>query len=482
MLWHIYEKNIKPVFYNFFYYFRITPFLSISSHITDNDKIPHSNQNLKIHDYMLVFINAYIVYFLVLLTSSSLVFFTFLSFLPNLLLSSGVIKTKKHDLIDIHRVEKRICQLHNNRIIRKTFSLPNVNGYNVHMKYLVSYPAIPCDKNEHHPILLLIHGIGGSAMGIMVSTFAQFSETYEIHSLDLPGFGISSIETLNGYSFLNQTPEKIVDFYVKCIGQYIAYLKHSKAEITVLAHSFGGFLSAPLGLQQTPSEFRPNRILLYNPAGIFPLLGEYGAYWSLFFGLHLPFSFMRLLKPWFTLYVTHCLANFSNKTPDFLQRVYYIQHLLNKDAQGSQILNRFIHRGFFWTNWRLPCLTNLLRMSIPCVLLYGENDQMIPPHQGRFLADVFQIPYICIPEVGHIPYSENPELFRESVIKSFVLTKSINNAQNLNERYERIAHELEKKLEKKNWWTPFHGCFSIYVTNKMILEQYAFIRKMKYGN
>ena len=325
---HIYHQKIKPVFD----YFRITPETDYTSY-----QIDHNVKSLTRTDYLFVFIKAHVVHCLVFLSSVILMFLAMLSYLTKPLLSLLLgIKLQHPDLIDI---EKQICRSHNDRITRKTFSLSDVNGYNIEMKVLVSQPTLSCDQNDqndqnnHYPILLLIHGIGGSAMGIMISTFRHFNETYEIHSLDLPGFGISSIESVHGSnsSFINQTPEQIQDFYVQCIGQYIKHLKTEKKEtyldITVLAHSFGAFLSIPLGLKEMAAkQFCPTRILLLNPAGIFPLLGEYGAYWSIFFRLDLPFSFIRMMRSWCMIYIFHGL-NISKASIESLQTVYHIQHL-----------------------------------------------------------------------------------------------------------------------------------------------------------
>lgn len=57
---------------------------------------------------------------------------------------------------------------------------------------------------------------------------------------------------------------------------------------------------------------------------------------------------------------------------------------------------------------RVPADLGLLQA--PALVIWGEADQIVPPENGQRLADTLGVPVQWIPEAGHIPHIERPEL------------------------------------------------------------------------
>ena len=60
---------------------------------------------------------------------------------------------------------------------------------------------------------------------------------------------------------------------------------------------------------------------------------------------------------------------------------------------------------------RDQCIPTYLRLlSIPAMAIWGEEDKIIPPENGQRLANMLNARLEWIPQAGHIPHIERPEL------------------------------------------------------------------------
>lgn len=66
---------------------------------------------------------------------------------------------------------------------------------------------------------------------------------------------------------------------------------------------------------------------------------------------------------------------------------------------------------------RVPADLGLL--EAPALVIWGENDQIVPPENGQRLADTLGVPVQWIPQAGHIPHIERPELVAPLILDFF---------------------------------------------------------------
>jgi pimeloyl-ACP methyl ester carboxylesterase len=102
----------------------------------------------------------------------------------------------------------------------------------------------------------------------------------------------------------------------------------------------------------------------------------------------------------------------TSKAPDF--------SALSDEALEIIARNREASALYLWEPYcHNPKLTRRLhRITVPTLLLWGENDGIVTPAYGRAFAE--RIPgarFDVIPAAGHVPQNEQPEAFVERVAR-----------------------------------------------------------------
>ena len=61
--------------------------------------------------------------------------------------------------------------------------------------------------------------------------------------------------------------------------------------------------------------------------------------------------------------------------------------------------------------------SNLFHLNLPILLVWGENDTLVPVRQGRQLSKLFPHAVLqIIPSAGHVPMFDQPQQFNECVL------------------------------------------------------------------
>jgi pimeloyl-ACP methyl ester carboxylesterase len=186
-----------------------------------------------------------------------------------------------------------------------------------------------------------------------------------VHAVDIPGFGADDLPLPNGV-------DGLCDFLD-------AYLTHAGLQRpTIVAHSFAGFWVIHYA-DRHPD--RVGRLVLMNPAGIFPTLGRWGYYYSRIFKAGFPQGPLRALGR-YGRWVLRRAGELAGASPEWH---YWCATLTNPRASGDTLLASYIHRAGnrFW--WGEPALPVLLRLRVPLALCWSEQDTMMPAHQCEVL-------------------------------------------------------------------------------------------------
>lgn len=357
----------------------------------------------------------------------------------------------------------RILKYHKdllNSFERKLIVSNNLHKHNLIINFddfYVNLNSLYVNNKTSNKVILYVHGAASSSLGFMnVMNKLSKDTSFSFHSLDLPGFGIST--TSNDNKILSYNENEIIDVYNKCILEYIdKILKHS--EIYLVGHSFGSFICVQFAYS-FPSKIK--KICLISCA-LMPILNEYTYYWSILFYLGFPNIYLKLISCLgFNKIIVSVLNNI--RVNDFW--IYYYLLLSNPLSYGEKIIRKFIRIYSDGCKWRIPILCKLLCIKKPIAFIYGKNDIIIPWNQAFIFRKLSQsnIPIHILENSGHACYFDNINYFCDKFINclnteafptdyaSNILMKIINQSDywhNIKGFYntKKMKHEIEK-LEK----------------------------------
>lgn len=246
------------------------------------------------------------------------------------------------------------------------------------------------DEGAGRPLIFL-HGFGASSYSWRYLT-RHFSENYRVIAVDLKGFGLSDKPFDNRYSLREQA--LIIKSFIE---------NKSLRDVVLVGNSFGGAVAMMTCLEFSgPQSPIRKMVLIDSPASrqdmpnIFALLRTPPFNW-------LAISLMPpRVAAWATLEKDYFN---SSKISDEAVLVY--ASYLKLPGARSALLR---------TAEQLvpPNLNHILEryreVTMPVLILWGEEDRTIPLSTGRLLAsEIRNSRLMVIPNCGHLPQEECPE-------------------------------------------------------------------------
>ena len=244
------------------------------------------------------------------------------------------------------------------------------------------------------PALLLLHGFGSS-----LQTWDEWSlkleSSYRVIRLDLPGFGLTGASPVHDYS--EETDVAILTHFVDKLGLN---------QFSVIGHSMGGKMAWSLAASQ------PNRVkalVLMAPDG-FPEAKDIGIK-----PYEVP-AIMGLMKYFLPKYfvqksIEPAFADAKALNGALINRYY---DMLRAPGVRGAILDR--SNQTIYTD-PVPRLKNI---KAPTLLLWGEQDQMIPSANAQSYSGILSnSTTIVVPDLGHLLQEEQAEKGL-AVVKQFL--------------------------------------------------------------
>ena len=256
-----------------------------------------------------------------------------------------------------------------------TTQMMEVDGLKVHYKETGPQDA---------PVLLLLHGFGSS-----LQTWDEWSvkldPQYRVIRLDLPGFGLTGANPSNDYSEENDVA--ILTHFADKLGLN---------KFSVIGHSMGGKMAWSLAASQPD---RVQALVLMAPDG-FPEAKDIGSK-----PYEVP-AFMGLIQYFLPKYFVKKSiepAFFdTGSLNDALVSRYY--DMLRAPGVRGAILARSNQ-----TIYTDP-VPRLQKIKAPTLLIWGEQDQMIPSSNAQSYAGVLlNSTTVLVPKLGHLLQEEQPE-------------------------------------------------------------------------
>jgi pimeloyl-ACP methyl ester carboxylesterase len=212
--------------------------------------------------------------------------------------------------------------------------------------------------------LVLIHGLAGSSRW-WAKNVPALAEKFEVHSVDLLGFGQSN----SGPFVLSEA--------ATTLARWMERLKLERSH--VVGHSMGGFIAADLAADF--SHLVDHLVLVDAAAMPFDRSASPGLGDVIRTAPYLPFSFLDILLP--------DLYRAGVKT--VVKAAY---ELMTTDIREK--------------------LANIVS---PSLVIWGENDPMVPMNLGKQLAR--RLPckeFVIIKGAGHNPMWEKPNAFNRAIL------------------------------------------------------------------
>lgn len=244
------------------------------------------------------------------------------------------------------------------------------------------------------PVLMLLHGFG-SSLQTWNAWVPQLARDYRVIRLDLPGFGLTGATPTRDYSEARD----------------VATLQHFADRLgltgfSVIGHSLGGKMAWSLAAAEPE---RVKALVLMAPDGFAPpeLWGTKPYEVPVVMGL-MKYS---LPKPLVHQFVGAAFSDPESLTESMVDRYH---DMLRAPGVRQAILDR--GQQTIYTN---P-MARLQQIRAPTLLLWGEDDRMIPSSQEASYAQVLQRSHtVVLPNLGHVLQEERPEVGLEQV-KAFL--------------------------------------------------------------
>jgi hypothetical protein len=235
------------------------------------------------------------------------------------------------------------------------------------------------------PVILLLHGFGSSLQTWDVWA-AALQTRYRVIRLDLPGFGLTGPSPLHDYSEASDLAT--LTHFVDKLGV---------SSFSIIGHSMGGKMA--WGLAAAAPD-RVKALVLMAPDG-FPAAQKIG---SKPYAMPSIMGVIKFSLPKFLVRQSIEPAFFdANALSDSLVDRYY--DMLRAPGVRAAILERSNQ-----TIYTDP-VPRLKKIKAPTLLIWGEQDRLIPSSNAQSYADVLSASQtVLLPQLGHLIQEEQPEI------------------------------------------------------------------------
>ncbi len=315
-------------------------------------------------------------------------------------------------------------------------------------------------NNKKQKTILLIHGNNTTAFSTWFSTIEglneSFNQEYNIHALELPGFGHDDArmkEVLYG-----KNNKMLIEYYSQYIIDYILCLRTihkynfvnadsghipqcnknlndenftEENEIILIGHSFGGFLTTHVA-----TKIKINHLLLIAPFGMFSFSSPYFSQNISIFRERLFITFVAV-----EYYKVRYLFSWGETA------TWWWYYSLYTSAPMNIMALRFVSDEFLESEWSEPCCEKLALVKTRTAFIICEKDELIAHQPLVQIATHYGIHYEFLNDIGHVPTMENCDLTCKKIFSAISnSTVPINKKTNFNFIKAPHSARLVKKL------------------------------------
>ncbi|MBI4475224.1 MAG: alpha/beta hydrolase [Acidobacteria bacterium] len=249
------------------------------------------------------------------------------------------------------------------------------------------------------PPMVFIHGAGASGR-LFGNQFQAFRDRARCYFLDLPGHGESA-----------ESGELTIEGYARAVVDFLASLTEP---VTLVGHSMGGAVALKVALDCSPHPAGFLFVALRAPDGA---RGEGSARQPNLKQLILVGTGCRL--PVSPKILTGLETGYEN-TLDAITRYCFSKSvdpdLLNRARLDIRQASPDVVRADFHACNAFNCCDRLAQITVPTLIICGENDVMTPPSFSRELQQSIPNARLqIIPRASHMLMLEFPEQFNAAL-------------------------------------------------------------------
>lgn len=258
------------------------------------------------------------------------------------------------------------------------------------------------EKGRGKTTLLFIHGLGGNSSH-WSQNLEELATNYRCIAVDLPGYGLS---TQRAYSAPTLT------FYASTLLAFME--KKQLKNVVLVGHSMGGQAAIITALKRSPII---KKLILVAPAGL-ETFSE--AETKMLRQFATPAFYQSQTEP----AIRAAFASNFTSMPTAAEALIQ-DRLALRSCEGFQSYCNVVSQG---VNGMLsePVQAQLVNLSIPTLLIFGEDDKLIPNrilHKELTTEKVAEIGKARIPDVqlafvpqaGHLVMFEKPSQFNKLI-------------------------------------------------------------------
>lgn len=261
------------------------------------------------------------------------------------------------------------------------------------------------EKGSGKKTLIFVHGLG-SYLPVWKKNIDLLSEKYNCVAVDLPGYGLSEKSDKFPYS---------MTFFAQVLAEFIKEKNYKN--IYVIGHSMGGQISIRLALLH--SNLLDGLILL-APAGLETFTEQESQMMQSFTK---PEQIMATSES----QIEKNLKNNFYQFPDDAQFMIVDRKNMMKEEEAFSAYCTAVSQAIMGM-LNEPIADNLSQIELPTLLLFGEEDALIPnkllhPTLSRaemveeFLEILPNAEFKSIPEAGHLLQFEQSEKVNAAIIE-----------------------------------------------------------------
>jgi len=242
------------------------------------------------------------------------------------------------------------------------------------------------------PTVVLLHGLGSRAAFDWAPIIAPLAKHHRVLAMDQIGFGDSD--------------KPIIDFSIQTWVDFLGELLRQQniSHFTLAGESLGGWIAATYTIQalhpatNTYPLPAPDRLILSDAAGHFHPL---------------PADFVNNLCP-----------GSLQAAKESLAHVFYDKSIVTDAMARSAFETRLAAHDSFTVRSIIPISANraeslddkLDGITIPTLIFWGQNDEIVPLADGYdFNKKIPGSKLIVVPECGHAPEIEKPQVYLDAV-------------------------------------------------------------------
>ena len=250
---------------------------------------------------------------------------------------------------------------------------------------------------SNEKIVLFLHGLGSSSL-----TWRDIPEAFSKHfhtiALDLVGFGLTDKPHEN-YT---------IDYFCKFLDKFLSKMRVECTEkLNVIGHSLGGYIALEYSIR---NKTRINKLILFNSSGLLgkptPLLCDY-------------LNAVQTIDP--VLRYNNLKNVFEKLLADRIRLLPIVVDIFVSiiDMPGAKHAFESAFKNSTSTTLDLNTIDTI--KEIPCLIIWGEKDRLIPITFAEKFREILENATILImKDAGHSPFIEKPAIVYQTLLDFLV--------------------------------------------------------------